>query len=418
MSTQSASFIGYRQPGDCRPNADIVAYFSGETTDVPAVEVGNLVLRGSVSNVVNQGINFNGPGDGPLKIDWDTIKNGGSGVKLRCATLDLKQRIRFTVQKPQGCGDPISNVVALQLNPLESCNKGYEYDSELPLNLFKRCGGFETDCQITEEIARQFNWEYAHLGRAYQTIESVNGVNRYALDIEALDPAQYFYIEQHEGLSRPRVIVPANKRNYTRALVRDWFGTSPKGPTLLDTDTTLLNVIEIFTMKKVGTTFSGVATSSMETDTTTYTDVPVTITLVFETNVNGNAAFAKVKSLLKGPGSGNGAAPYIAKMLDDTCADTVMYPYTIARADDGSPAAFATIKTDYPEVKTSYLARYVGGKSYYEVYTGADTLPVPTSAKPGDTVLKGTNLVPDYYSLSSCPAGTACGDCPPSAAPL
>ncbi|SOD81004.1 hypothetical protein [Spirosoma fluviale] len=414
MSKQSSSFIGYRQPGDCRPNADIVVYFPGTTADLPLIEASNLVFKGGIANVPNQGIAFNGFGAGDYKIDFDSIKPGGAGVKLRCATTELKQRIRFNVARSSSCGEYMTNVIALELKPVETCAQAYEFDEELPLNLFKRCSTLETDCQVTESLARQFNANYAHLGTAYQVIESVEGANRYAVDIEIKNPGDYFQVEQHEGLSRPRVIIPSNKRTYTRSLVQDWFNTAPNAPLIFSGVDATLNVIELFITIDVNTTMSGIATSDLASDTNTTTKVPVTVTVLFEQNSNGDAAFAKLKALLKGPGSGNGAAPYISRMIDDTCADNVLFPYTLVRADSGDGAAFAAIKADYPDIKTAFMVGYIGGKSYYEIYTGSDGLPVPSSAKPNDVLTKGGNQVPAPYTVSACPAGTACGDCPPS----
>ena len=420
MSTPSSSFLSGYQPGDCRPHADIVVFYDGSTADLPTIEGGTLVFAGGRANVPSQGINLTGPGKAPFRMDYNAIHPGGAGVKIRCQTTDTRQRLRFNVTRPQGCNSPETNIVTLELCPLDTCTQAYEYDSELPLNLFRRCSTMETDCQIIEELARQFNQDYAHLGTAYSVVEVVGGNNVYALDIESKNPGEVFYVRTHEGLSSPRTIIPASKRTYTRQLVQDWFGTSPNAgnPIFTGADASL-NAVELFADFQVGTSFSGVATSNLADDTTTYTPIKSVVTVLFESNTNADAAQAKLRSLLKGPASGNLAAPYLAKLVDDTCADVLLYPYTIVRADAGDDAARQAVISQYPDAKVVYQAGRIAGKSYYEVYTGADTIPAPTSAQAGDTVTKGNNQVPAPYTVSACPVGTPCADCPPvTPAPL
>jgi hypothetical protein len=414
MSTESSSFLSGRQIGDCRPQPDIVVYFDGSNTEEPLIEAGTLVFKGAKANVPNQGISVSGLANSAFKFSYGDIRPGGAGVKLRCLTNDTKQRIRFTVLNPKICGYK-PDVFALQLRPVEYCGKAFEFDEEYPIHFFRRCGSLETDCQITEEAARLFNQDYSHLGTAYTIMETVNGVSVYGFDIETKEAGQSFSIEQHEGFSNPRIIIPGNKRNFTRSLARDFFKTAAFKPTIYDgSNDANLNVIELFGTIDVRTSFAGVATSDLGKDTTTSTKVPISIAVLFEINANANAQFAKIKSLLKGPGNNNGAGPYLSKMIDDTCADQQFYPYTLVRTDAGDPAAMLAVKTQYPEVKLIYRPGYMAGKSYYEIWTAADTIPVPTSAIPTDVLTKGNNQVPEPYTVSSCPAGTPCGDCPPT----
>jgi|GEM_PF-3033395 len=418
MSTESSTFLSGRQPNDCRPQADIVVYYDGTTADKPIVEGSTLVFNGSRVNVPNQGIGYNSVGASAYRVDYAGILSGGAGIKFRCATADLKQRLRLTVKNRPTCPTGyLPSVVSLELKPIETCERVYEYDHELPLHLFRHCSTMETNCQILEELGRQFNRDYAHLGAAGLVGD---GSGTTYLDIEAKEAGQIFRIEAHEGLS-VQTIIPANKKTFTRQLVKDWMGSSTATPIDASVDGSLY-AIEMWVESWVNTTIAGVATSNMSSDPYTRTPITQRVTVLIEPGTNGDAILAEFKKLLKGPASGNLAAPYLAKVIDDSCADTVLYPYSVVRTDNGSAEAVTLVKTGYTASKLVFRTAYVAGKSYYNVYTNSGTTPTAvtpdgtqgTSGSTADTVTQGTSLSPSPYSVSTCIAGTPCADCPPS----
>lgn len=408
MSTQSSTFPSGRQLDDCRPQPDLVVFYDGSTADKPVIEGGVLLFNGGISSVPNHGIGGNARGAKSFGITYQDIAPGDAGVKIRCATTETKLRLRFNVvPRPAGCDPYQFPRVGLHILPVESCATGtFEYCEELPIAVFRQCNILETDCQITEALVKEANAEYGHFLKAYQTQDEAG---RFCIDLEVTQPGRQLNVVGHDGLTSPRIIVPANKLGYTREIARDFFGTAPLKPTIYSGVNGNLPAVEITYVQMRPTGFSGAATSNMAQDTTTYTPIRSTVTVLFEDNANAGAARTELIRLLKGPGGGNTAGAYLSRLVDDTCADQLYYFVTVARTDDKSNAAFASIMADYPMAKVTHRAGYLGGKSYYELHlTTAD---VPAAAKGGDDVQKGTALIPYEFSVSACPPGTACADC-------
>jgi len=407
MSFQSEVFFHDRQPGDCRPQADMVVYYDGVSADKPYVEAGTLAFLGGKANVPDQGIGYTGHAHDALRIAYGGLFNGGAGVKYRCPTADSRQRLRFTVAGP-GSGDcnvPRPALVSLELKPLDTCGKAYQYEDEIPLFLFRKCSSLESDCQILENLARQFNEQYAHLGTAVTVMDGAI----YAMDIITSLPGQTFRVMGIEGLSPARQIAPGSKRTFTRSLVQDFFGSTPDRPVIFNGVDANLNAAELFFTQEVEDSLMPGSSSNLSVTPGGFSTIRSSILVLFEDNVNANAALAELKVLMKGGGN-----KYLAKTVVDDCEDVLLFPYSIMRADAGTLADLTAVQTQYPTVKNIWRAGYVAGNSYYEVLTTtAATLPAPTVAQAGDVVTEGTALVPKPYSVSACPPATPCVDCPP-----
>lgn len=367
---------------DTRPKPDVAAYYSGDTTDVPVLEQGMIVLKGAkVNRPANKGAYFG--------IPFNAIENGGNGVRLRCCVTPTKQRLRFFCESTSACTNPGKPVMSILLKPRQTDQRAYKYDYEIPAAAYKVAGCVESCCQLLYALRDEFNYQYDHLGVA----SVVQIGSDYALDIETKYAGDVFDVRAYSGLKPPVLVVPGNDGGYYSNILAPWFGGTDV-PVECGQSVECLRAAELFVDKKFASGHIGAATSNLSASTDTFTMTSQTVTILFANNDNATAARTALINILDASND-----QYRDKLISSTCEDRMLYPYTIVKTDAGTSSAYDAAKTAYSAAVQLLRYGYKDGKSTYVIYTASATAPTAVGS---DVVSVGTPVPADNVFTSPC----------------
>ncbi|MGG7664070.1 hypothetical protein [Dyadobacter sp. BHUBP1] len=349
-------YVHKRKPGDCGQAPELAIFYPGTSSQVPVIELGNLVFKGGVSvwAAKAKGIGYDGyaTDDNWHKVPFHDILTGGSGVKIRGCGQNLKKKVRLKCCAPN-CTE-IGERTAIEVRAIASCEYPMWNNWVSPKEVFFQCGCVETCCQRLHKLADEFNSDpdspvtATVIGWEFIELES---------KVEGVD----FTVLSWEGLTEPDVIVPNFRVGYTAYTIKDWFGQEIVGPCEPDM---CMYVVEIFHYsKRPWREHAG--TSNPVTDPSNYKIVLETTTVVFQPyNENSMDAYYALLELLESQDVLH------VKIIDTAMGDYPTYPYCLLRDDAGDEAALQTAQTDYlGAVNLISLTRsfYENGRSFYSV---------------------------------------------------
>ena len=396
MAAESSVFLTQeprRRTVDCSPSPDVAIYYDGVTTAVPVLEAGNIVFRGAKTSHPAGGVADAGAIDA-FSVPFATILAGGAGARVRGCVTATKQKYRLFCQAAGGACARVDAPIGLQLAPVETCEDTYVYNDERPLMVFADPACVVTCCEALNQLAREFNIEYAHLGTA--AVVQIGA--EYALEIETLKEGQRFRFITVNGLTAPQLVVPGRKPTYTNKAIKGWFGPEAVSAECDTTPEACIPVVEIFHEKQYDGSPVGALTSNMGQTNFTKETVTRSISCLFASNTNGNAAKAALITILNGGGNA-----YLDKLVTEEVFDKNLYPYTLIRTDAGTLAAYNTVKTQYTAaLMVATAARdAVAGKTYYTFYTNSATAPA-IIAESGDVIKVGVANIPNIPFANPC----------------
>lgn len=357
-----------RQAGDCGPTPEFAIYYSGATTAVPLLELGNIIFPGGSSAwpVKANGIGVDGgtQNRNVHKIPFNDIKTGGAGVRLRSCGSDLKQKYRFECHEPT-CND-LQEKTAIQVQVFNTCEFPAWQTWTSPKEVYTELGCVDGCLQRLTLLRDAFNNDPDS-----PVVATLVGSTM--IELEAKVAGLEFFILSQEGLTEADQIVPNFRRGLTSHRAIDWFG--PDQFALTDADI-CLSAIEIISYTKQperGQT----GTSNPYTDNTIYRTVSQTTTVVFNpANSNSQAAYVALLAIL------NTAAAFATidkRASTTTPSDFPVFAYCIIRTDANTSGTLATAQTDYVTGNIISLSRtqydIVAGKSYYTALSKSGTAP-------------------------------------------
>lgn len=371
-------FVKTRQPGDCWDAPVNAIFFSGANTDVPVLELGNVVFKGGTSLSKAKGIGVEGfaTDNNFYKIPFDTILKGGSGIKIRQCGTSLAKRVRMKCCDTSTIGFDDLERMAIEVRAISNCENPRWFPWVSPKEAYFECGTMQSCCQKLNRIAEEFNTD----SDSPVTAEVSNNADGWFIDLISKIPGLDFHVIAQEGLTDPDVIVPNFERGFTAKTMVDWFGAGQIIPGSADK---CMTVIEVFNYLKKPYR-GGAGTSNPLTDPSQFREVLNHTMLVFDdTNTNSLAAKNAFITLA------NGTSQYNDILAGSTAADFPTYHYCIERTDAGDAAALDAVRAEAnytPNVIKIGRSLYKNGKSYYDFHSLSGTAP---TADTGDTVRAG-----------------------------
>lgn len=390
-----SSVFGNRLPGDCYQHGKHAIIYDGTSTTVPTLDKGVIVFGGGISTEEARGIGVNGTAAaGVYRLDYDSIKNGGTGTRKRGSVDPLAKKVQMACKKKK-CGEA-GDLFYLEVREVQTCQFPITNWQWYPaFEVAFECNCLETCCQRLSALVDQINQEPA----APVTAAVTNVGSDWFITLTAKNAGQDFIVLAHEGLTEPKELVPYYKQQLTAAEVAKWFPNRTI-PLLRDNPTKKMTVYEIYSTKKIPSTRAvGVATSNEMGDIYVEELVDEITLVVFDTaTTQSNTALSALETILTGTNA------YNRKLDSTTVVDRAYYRYLITRTDAGDAAALTAVRADSAYTSNQIQldrSAYYGGKSYYTLITTSAT---PPTAASGDTVTQG-QFVPDDLpvTISSCP---------------
>ena len=355
MQTSVYPVIGDKVPNPCDEVLDLVAYYSGATTAVPVIELGNLVLRGATTPYTSQGIGLDGrsTNSGEFKIPFHSILTGGAGVKKRTCITPDKKKMRMRVLDSNACAIN-SGLIAFQVEQVSTCQAPKLYEDILPVTVaIDNCVG-TAEQRAKAAVAFMNTIPYSPV-----VATAVQYGTGWYIELEALTTAINFRICSYENVEAPTVVAPYTKGGFFAKFVTSSFPTDIIGA--CDADKCLPGLQIFFEAWAVADGINS-TTSNPSQSTNSYVKQLRSITVLYDSAVtNATNAYTALEGLL------NNSDQVLDRMPDTVSEDLIETSYTIVRVDAGDAGALSTANGVYALTgKTSFTrSAYTNGKSVY-----------------------------------------------------